>query len=204
MQSHHPESNTPYRLAGSARLPEQDFPTFFMVYTLETGETLQLADLEQEYCIQLSLMDLRIERQELGKTVVLHAWSGGREVGRLVLAEGNLAPGVRVFLYRIESGQRSCTYYLQPGWDLRITPLENGQAGLRFFRREPAGSGQAGPKARHRHSGPRGMTEAEKTAIANGWRQADPGESQEAYCNRVGVSTSTLRHWIRELEAKKV
>lgn len=53
-----------------------------------------------------------------------------------------------------------------------------------------------------RRGGPLPMPDSDKEKIVKEWLVAQGKETQENFCNRKGVATSTLRAWIRELRAK--
>ena len=53
-----------------------------------------------------------------------------------------------------------------------------------------------------RRGGPLPMPDSDKEKIVKDWLAAQGKETQEGFCNRKGVATSTLRAWIRALRAK--
>ncbi len=54
-----------------------------------------------------------------------------------------------------------------------------------------------------RKGGPKPAPDAEKEKIVQEWLLVQGQETQESFCNRRGIGTSTLRAWMRELRAKK-
>lgn len=195
-------ANTLYTLSCVARLFQEDFDTLFMVAHSDGPGGLDLQSLDRETGIQLAMNPaLRAERQEWGDTVVYRAWQGDRELGRTILAAGQLVPGVRVYLCRLAPAERLCFYYLQPGWSVHMERPQDGPPRLLFLNRPPAappGSTASSPK--RRRGGPRPTPEQRRLEIIAGWQAAQSGETQEAYCARQGISATTLRAWIRALE----
>ena len=53
-----------------------------------------------------------------------------------------------------------------------------------------------------RRRGPLPAADDEKEKMINEWKSAQGKETQEDFCNRKGIGTSTLRVWIRELRAR--
>lgn len=59
----------------------------------------------------------------------------------------------------------------------------------------------APPQKKRRRGGVPPTPEPERQKYIEGWHQAQAnGESQEAYCDRIGFGTSTLRMWMRQAE----
>jgi hypothetical protein len=170
---------------------------------------LEARDLEREITLMLELnLALKVERLALDDVTVFHIWQDGQERGRILVAPGNLAPGVRVYLALPEPGKTTCQYYLDPGWAIQLISGDGGPPRARIYRAEPApglaGSHRAVPQGKRglRRRGPPATPDERKLEIVTGWVGATTDETQESYCNRVGIGVSTLRGWIRECSAR--
>jgi hypothetical protein len=143
---------------------------------------------------------LKVERFVLGDVTVFHAWQEGQERGRILVAPDNMALP--------KPGKTTCQYYLDPGWAVQLIPEDGGPPRARFYRVEPAasplGSQRTSPNGKRglRRRGPPPTPEERKLEIVTGWVGATTDETQESYCNRVGIGVSTLRSWIHECTAR--
>lgn len=169
---------------------------------------LRPRDMERELAILLeSNLAITVQRLELGEVTAFHLSHAGQERLRILVAPGNLAPGVRVYTYPQDPGKASCEYFLDPGWGVQILPVAGGPPQARLYRAEPA-TDMAGPnpapkgKRGLRRGGPRPTSDERKVEIVAGWVGETSGETQESYCNRAGIGVSTLRGWIRECSAR--
>ena len=73
------------------------------------------------------------------------------------------------------------------------------RAGVRIVRSETESTSLC-PTA-GKHGGPAGTPENQKQWIVKGWLEIQGRMNQEVYANSNGISSSTLRRWMRELRA---
>ena len=144
---------SPFRTIGACTLLEEEFPTLFLEYTpapgddVRPGEPVRLEYFDRAITVMLAMNPkLAFERRELGATVLFEVRRDGQEAGRILLAEGDYAPGARVYLCGPGSLRR-CDYYLQPGWTLKVHRLDANHTWLQFIEAAPWAGREKGAAA---------------------------------------------------------
>lgn len=91
---------------------------------------------------------------------------------------------------------------LVPSVESSISPSTTWSAGEETSAQKTNGAAEGQGTEPLRRCGPLPTPEEDKVEIVTEWLTRQGRETQEDFCNRKGVATSTLRAWIRELRTK--
>lgn len=91
---------------------------------------------------------------------------------------------------------------LVPSVELPSSPSTTGSAGEATSAQRTSEAAESRGTELLRRGGPLPTPEEDKLKIVMEWLTRQGKETQEDFCNRKGVATSTLRAWIRELRAQ--
>jgi len=91
---------------------------------------------------------------------------------------------------------------LVPSVESSTSPSTMGSADEETFPQKTNGTAERQNTERWRRGGPLPTPEEDKVKIVMEWLTRQGRETQEDFCNRKCVATSTLRAWIRELRAQ--